>query len=268
MRCLDAREILGPDSEFDGASLPWKEARRHVEGCEACRDYLAQEPALLRAYERARRIRAPEELRQEIESGLRTSAEGTAPPPSRSRWPAATLLAAAALLLLVLGPGRHFTPWSDAQPPGTAPFSASEVAGAEGMERFLLNAEQAIHLESEDPDEVASFLARELGLSGNQAPALPGFDLSRVEICILEGVRGAVVVYKKDGRTLLHFLVPVGSEGERPPALSGAIPQVWPADEGDPTVVIWGAHGMEQALVGNLSPAELLEIAQGIVRRG
>ena len=123
------------------------------------------------------------------------------------------------------------------------------------MEDYLRRAVGQDHIETSDPDEVGRFLARELGME--LGPILvEGLELESAEICLLEGRRGAMIVYKKDGASVAHYLVPREGTPARAPALTRRDGSV------DMPVVTWSSPAVEQALVGELSSEALLTIAR------
>ena len=134
--------------------------------------------------------------------------------------------------------------------PGETPDTEAELY----VEEYLRRAVGQDHIETTDPREVVVFLERELGVRV-QPLELAGFDLTRAEICLFEGQRGALIVYKEDGREVHHYVVPRERMSPRSPALSKR-PGV-----SDMPVVTWANRNIEQAVVGEFSPNRLLEIA-------
>ncbi len=66
-----------------------------------------------------------------------------------------------------------------------------------------------------------------------------------------------MIVYKIRGSTVSHYLVPKEDTRARPPALSDY--RVDPV--GSMPVVTWSTPRVEQALVGEIDPDELLQLA-------
>jgi hypothetical protein len=134
--------------------------------------------------------------------------------------------------------------------------ASTSEGGEVFVEDYLRRAVGQDHIVTNDPAEVTRFLERELGL--RFAPIqIAGLDLARAEICLLEGRRGAMIVYKKDGAEVAHYLVPREDSPEREPALSTK----GRADSGAMPVVTWATPNIEQALVGEVGAEELLRIA-------
>ena len=273
MRCDEARGLLWPPEQPKLAETELLEARQHVEACESCQDYLALDAALLDGYRTVPRILAPPGLRERVFDVLaqeRLAATQREPRPSvplrqpLSRWGALALGVAAFLVVVSLAGRSPVDPSSSVQTQVAAP-AAEE--GAAFVDDFLRRAVQAEHLGTSDPGEVAEFLQRELGIAVAMPLDAPDFDLAGVEICIVEGVRGAVIMYKQNGVVLYHYVIPKPGEGEAEPSLSTASPPQWAGSTASPSVVTWATQGgMQQALVSDLPPEDLLAIARGLAR--
>lgn len=269
MNCDRARELLWPPERPQLASPAILEAREHVRTCEACSDYLAQDEALVAAFRSSREIQAPPEVRERIFDAL--ARERTAAESRRSQSRMLTALSVAALFALATLPAVNLL----VTRPSQNSDRAAEGAGARGIptdasfvEDFLRRAVQAEHIQTSDPTEVARFLARELDMERTIPLAFPRFDLAGAEICIVEGVRGAVVVYKRDGKVLYHYLIPKDGGNTLEPSLSAARPPEWSGLVEFPAVVTWASHGIQQALVSDVSPNELLALARELATQG
>lgn len=231
------------------------EAQLHLRDCECCQEYFRQDEALLHLYAKVREVPAPLSVRQRVYDALaaaRWGARSEGPKQEAERatslrdrlrkhgaWP----LAMAALLAVVFF-GELRGP--RVQPEPSAVFVEDYLRRAVGQE----------HIESNDPREVRRFLERELGLTVEPL-RLTGFDLARAEICLLEGRRGAMIVYKGSDGDVSHYLVPRKDAAPRRPAVSTAGGgEIMP-------VVTWASSDVEQALVGELDAERLLEIATG-----
>lgn len=256
MECSEARGTLWPPERPRLVGGDVAAAREHVEVCEACRDYLAQDRALLDLYDRARSVRAPVELRERVFDALAGARWGALQPaPSTTPLAGETSfsaqirrLAIPAMILVVVAGGTILQV-------RTQPDAREEAEMF--VEDYLRRAVGQDHIETDDPSEVTRFLERELGL--RFAPIqLAGLELSRAEICLLEGRRGAMIVYKKDGAEVAHYIVPREDSAERDPALSTS----GRAEAGRMPVVTWATPDIEQALVGEVEADELLRIAR------
>jgi hypothetical protein len=156
-------------------------------------------------------------------------------------WPAAVV---AAVLTVGLLHGS----------PSTSGFSSD--APDMFVEDYLRRAVGQDRIDTDDPGEVRRFLERELGLRFDPI-RIAGMDLSRAEICLLEGRRGAMIVYRVDGAEISHYVVPRERARARPPAVSTR-------DNGpgaEMPVITWATSSVEQALVGGVSAERLLAIA-------
>lgn len=117
------------------------------------------------------------------------------------------------------------------------------------------------YLETSDPLHVTRFLQRELGLRFEPIRH-PGLEVIRVEICLLEGRRGAMIVYEQSGVPVAHYLVPIDDAIARPPAIS----EHRPGEAGGAMpVVTWATPRIEQALVGEVDRQQLLELAAAAI---
>ncbi|MBI4408573.1 MAG: hypothetical protein HY561_02615 [Gemmatimonadetes bacterium] len=262
MDCAQAREGLWPPERPRLAGEDVVEARRHVETCDACQDYFAQDRALLDAYDRLHRQQAPTPVRERVFRELaRERMHGAPAPPPRpehamapprqrtgidGRW------AVAALSVFALAAWIYLR---SANPVGGDAVATPQPADAAVLfaEDYLRRAVSQDRLVTDDPVEVTRFLMRELGLG---VALLAGRDLNvaGVEICLLAGRRGAMVMYQVDGHVLSHYLVPRDGARARPPATAPT--------EGSVTIVTWATPSLEQALVAQLPPQLLLSIAQ------
>ncbi|MDH3207081.1 MAG: hypothetical protein OEO79_10735 [Gemmatimonadota bacterium] len=251
MDCLRAREELWPPERPKLCEADVERAQAHVEACEECKLYFAQDRALLDAYDRVRRVRAPREVREEVFDALaraRLEQEGAGRLPqtvSRRGLIAVGVALAASVTLFA----------------AVSSFGTSDVAsvGDPGIfaEDYLRRAVGQDMIVSSDPREVRRFLQRELGRSLGPMQ-LAGLEVERAEICLINGRRGALIVYKSGGGSISHYLVP--SEGLKARAPSVADYHTGPAGDRMP-LVTWATPELEQALVGEVRPEELLRIA-------
>ena len=137
------------------------------------------------------------------------------------------------------------------------PDAPSELAeGSMFVEDYLRRAVGQDHITTSDPDEIGRFLARELGMRLRPIE-LEGLALEGAEICLLEGRRGAMIVYKRNGASISHYLVPREDAQPRQPALS----MDCCGTASETPVVTWATSQVEQALVGEISPEQLLALA-------
>ncbi len=205
---------------------------------------------LLDAYDRIRRGKAPRRVRERVFDVLARERAGLAITTDSAvtgwkRW--APSLAAAAVAFVALGTTAILTNRDPAQISGDAMF----------VEDYVRRAVGADHIETSDPGEVKRFLTRELGV-----PLAPlrhaGLELERAEICLLEGRRGAMIVYKREGEIISHYVVPRAGGDDRAPALGESLQ----AGDGGPSVITWASASLEQALVSDVPSRELMELAR------
>ena len=245
MDCTSARTGLWPPEKPRLAGPEVQAARRHVDGCAECAEYFAQDREILDLYDRARVVPAPLHLRERVYDEL-----------SRARWDRAggrrpfaralvAMAAAAAAAAVILTPRYATVPGDDGQE--TAVF----------VEDYLRRAVSQEHIVTDDPAEVRRFLQRELGVPVAPLTAA-GLEISRAEVCLLAGELGAMIVYKRDGAEVSHYVMPKSGRPRAPSlASSGSTAQapVMP-------VVTWATDRAEQALVGELDSSALLRLAR------
>ena len=255
MDCGEARATLWPPERPKLVGGAVEAARRHVETCTDCEAFLAQDRAVLEAYERIRQLRAPLAVRERVFQTLaharrRSAGAASLDRMADTRRPSALWwgLAAAGLAYLWLAPGPV---------PAPAEGSGHGAAAAASMfvEDYLRRAVSQDHIETSSPEEVARFLRRELGITVRPLSAA-GLRLVRAEICLLEGKRGAMIVYRQGDAEISHYLIP--REGTRPRR-----PRVSPrgAEGNGVPVVTWSTGQVEQALVGEVPSQRLLRLA-------
>jgi hypothetical protein len=276
MDCSEARAGLWPPERPRLVGDDVAAARAHVRECENCGAYFEQDRKLLDLYDRARRVSTPIAVRERVFDALararwgirrRKTGEDEEERSERyghgsgeygtriagaSRWLGRTLLRrgawptamVAALALVIVA---EFRPGGQASADDPAMF----------VEDYLRRAVGQDHIDTNDPAEVTRFLQRELGMRVEPI-RLSGLDIASVEICLLEGRRGAMIVYDKDGAEVTHYLVPREDAELRAPALSDP-------GQGESTldmpVVTWSTPRIEQALVGEVDSKQLLEMA-------
>lgn len=257
MNCRDVREGLWPPERPRLVGPQVERARAHIRSCRECTRWFAEDRATLDTRHSLQSVRAPlrvqakvfEALARAREGGTRSRVDAMRAGASRLRKRVAAvggLLAAGAISALIIGPRLP--------PDGGARAGVIGEMGSDAafVEDYLRRAVGEDYLESSDAEEIARFLRRELGLHSNLL-SLAGLVPTRVEICLLEGRRGAMVVYRLDGRRVTHYLVPKAAE-ERPPRIA--------REHGSLTVVTWSTDALEEALVGEMPSNELLDLAR------
>ncbi len=248
--CDRARELLWPPEQPRLAESDVVEARHHVDGCPDCREYFTQDEVLLSSYQRLRQEAAPRGVRERVfdvlarERARPTDGAGVEPAwRRRSTWITGSVAAIAAVFVATSSVILK-------QPAGPP----AEVGGTMFVQDYLRRAVGEDQITTSDPEAVKRFLVRELGQA--LAPLEGGgLVLTRAEICLLEGRRGAMIIYDRDGRTISHYLVPAEDGVARAPARAEPVDGV--EDVGALAVVTWSSSSLEQALVGAV-PSELL----------
>ena len=269
MDCSEARHTLWPPERPRLAEADVLEARRHVQECPACESYFAQDRSLLEAYDGASQERAPQVLRERVFDALaRERAKGLGLTPE-----VADASAVAEAPAGVNGVATRFVSrrWVLAAAGSVAGLLAAGLVallrgGLEGpndgglfAEDYLRRAVAQEKIVSSDAAEVSRFLARELGRPISPLQ-LAGLRLASAEICLIEGRRGAMIQYIEDGREILHYLIPREGTRRRDPEPASA----WGSDAstGGPALITWATPEVEQALVGEVPAAHLMELAR------
>ncbi len=260
MTCAEAREALWPIRRPQLVGGRVEEARRHVEACSACQDYLAQDEVLMSAYERLRGTRVPEALRERVFATIareRSVSQGSVPgseprarPATRSalEWTRRPWTIAA-VGVVALASGVFFT---------RAAIEREPASGAAFVEDYLRRAVGQERIHSSDLATVRQWLTRELGLP-LQPLQVTGLELEGAEICLLEGRRGAMILYRLGGAQIAHYLVPRDGVLARAPAIGAGDRDF----EGAVLpLVTWSTPSVEQALVGELESSQLLALAR------
>lgn len=248
MDCAEAREGLWPPEEPRLARDRVVEAREHVDRCPACQEYFRQDRLILDAYDRIRQKGAPRAVRERVFDVLAQERARTMTEiPQPRRW-AGWWVAGISALVLALGTGL----W--------AGLSPDPPEGEVFVEDYLRRAVADDRIATSSVERVTRFLERELGLFD---PPLfqEGLRLTGVEICLLEGRRGAMITYETEGRTVSHYLVPRKEALARPPTLAGRLHGA-DSNRSSPAVITWASPSLEQALVGSLPPDRLLTLAR------
>ncbi len=250
MNCSEARHALWPPERPRLAEAEVLEARKHVQGCIACESYFVQDRALLDAYDRASQERAPQILRERVFDALaRERSRGLGIPLTdrvRRRW----LVGAVASVVGLLAGGFAMS---------LVNAPASLDSGGLFAEDYLRRAVAEERIVSSDAAEISRFLTRELG-----RPIRPlqiaGLRCTSAEICLIEGRRGAMIQYVEDGKEISHYLIPREGTRRRDPEPASA----WSISSGagGPALITFATPEIEQALVGEVSEARLMELAR------
>ncbi len=141
---------------------------------------------------------------------------------------------------------------------GTATHSAGPDMNGAVAQDYVRRTVGEDYLDTSDPHEVSRFIERELGLILSPLQA-DGLVLERVEICLLDGKRGAMIRYRIHGEKVSHYVVSATVTRAQAPAV--AREQAGIGGEALP-LVTWAAANVNQTLVGAVSPDELLALAR------
>jgi len=271
MDCTEARYALWPPERPRLAGTAVLKARQHVEACQACQGYFDQDRRLLDVYDRIGRERAPRVVRERVFDSLARERarslgvpdaveNGSTAGPSadvvgsqspllwsigRRRWVLAAVSSMAALFVVAIGGVLLERP------------APQEEAGL-FVEDYLRRAVGEDRIITSDANEISRFLTRELGLSVTPMQ-VAGLRLAGAEICLLDGRRGAMISYVDNGREISHYVVPKSGVTQRAPALSS---QLVSSGAAGPSVITWATPQIEHALVGEVAPDRLMELAR------
>lgn len=254
--CSKTRRILWPADTLRVSDEALEAALEHAAACPDCRSFLEEDRRVAELIRQTvPRARAPRELRERLYTVLARERAGVLPEPSnhnrRSRGVAVALLVIAALAVGGVGHwlGRH---------------GESAAAATAFAEDYLRRAMEQDELRTADPEAIASFFTRELGVS-MPPPRVPQFEVQRAVICLMNGKRGGVVEYRAGGRHLAYYLIPHPSSGSdaATEATASSATRFDPAlaEERGLGVATWWDGEHQHALVGNLPPEELKRLA-------
>ena len=244
--CDEVRELLWPMDRPREYVEGEDEARLHLDRCPACQAFFRRDAAITKALQRGGiQVHAPQALRERVFDALaRERALGPGPraAPSSPAWLSRLVpVGAAAALVLVVGIGLL----------GTRGDGGEEAY----VQDFLSRAVEADVVEFPEPQAVTAFFMRELGVHV-QPVAIEEGRMSRAMICLIKGERAAMVEYEIAGRTIAHYLLPVGGEGVMRAS------DVQFASEAGVQVVSWSDGRFEHALVSDLSESDLTDLAR------
>jgi len=254
MKCQQAREVLWPPERPRLVDPLTADARKHVEGCEACASWLAQDRAIIDAYATLRQQRTPQPIRERVFDALarERAARPTSDDAARmSEFSPVRRAVGVAALLLLTGVGLIL----GFQAYGSG--STGSATDAALVQDYIRRAVGEDRLTTSNPHEISRFLMRELGIMVRPA-SIDGLRVTGVEVCLLDGQRAAMIRYSYRDQELAHYIIPGEATGERSPALSVPRDQTRP---GSPSVVSWSRGAFEEALVADVDPALLMQLA-------
>ena len=251
MTCGRARRLLWPDAGPRPASPDVIDAQRHLVTCAACQRFLTEVRGVGEViHELAPREQAPAEVRERLFATLARARAGMQPHRrSHARY---GLLLAGAVLVVILGAtllGHRLTRQHAVD---TIAALAEEHARGFGETRIV----------SADPSKVEAWLSGQVHF-GVRVPSLPGASLRGARISVFDGRRGAVMEYDVAGTPMSYFVIP--NEPEVPVARESM--RFDHAARAGYQVVSWREPGLLHAMVGTLSPSQLLTLAKACVEQ-
>ncbi len=274
MDCIEVRRTLWPADLLRVSDAETEAALAHAENCRSCSRFLEGDRRLAQLIrDSVPRAKAPAALRERLYTALARERAGDVvagrTPRERSASPRTWQLAVAVLLLLGLG-AAAMGRWLGTTGPTGGEASSPAAAFAEDYLRRVMEREE---LRSGDAGAVAAFFVRELGVAMSP-PQVPGFQLRRASICLMNGRRGGMVEYERDGQELSYYLIPhraatvVGAPGLDARRVQIGEPGSSLASERGLSVVTWWSGGHQHALVASLPPSELEDLAPLFFRSG
>jgi anti-sigma factor RsiW len=232
-------------------------AIEHAESCPACREFLEEDRRVAEFIRDAvPRVCAPRELRERLYTALARERADAVPTRPRMRRKREMLAAAAVIAAVAVASGYWL---ASRNQPATA-----ATAFAEDYLRRVVEQEE---LNSSDRTEIAAFFARELGVA-MPPPEVPGLEIQRATICLMNGRRGGVVEYTGVDKQLTYYLLP-GDEGSKTEPRSFASLQETSASNTAPAlaeerglgVATWWDDEHQHAWLGSLPERELKRLA-------
>jgi hypothetical protein len=253
--CHETQRVLWPADIMRVSDAKIEAALRHAEDCDDCRWFLEQDRRVAQLIRDALpRVCASRELRERLYTALARERSGTAGRPGR-RWSRAARVAAVVAAGAALGTSGHWLLERQADP-ATSGFA----------EDYLRRVVEQEALASSDPQQIAGFFARELGVS-MLPPEVPGYLPRRATICLMNGLRGGVVEYRAPGKHFSYYIIPRQAEmlaaRGRPNARLVDRQISWPpimGRESGLSVATWWDGEHQHAVVGDLPEAELEQV--------
>ncbi len=251
MDCERAREVLWPPEQARLAEGDVVAARAHIEFCAACHGFFETDRALAPARE-AVLVQVPPTLRDRVFDSLAARRVARRVPPPAGSKRSQTLAVGVVLIIAMAGTALWFASGNpEAARDETLPF----------VEDYVRRAVAADRIDSEDPAEVTRFLTRELG-TALQPLRADGLTLLGAEICLIDGLRGALVRYRLGDETITHYLIAEPGTAHRPPEQARTHAQA-----AGLAVVTWSAGGVVHALVADVPTDTLMALARSSRRQ-
>ena len=259
MQCNEVRRILWPADSLRLGDEKVEEALRHAESCARCHAFLDRDRQLAQLIrESVPRAQAPRELRERLFTALARERAGTPPQIRQAPWGRRSLAFAAMLLVAVSVGGIAYRISNPAAQSGPAEAFAQDYL------RRVFEQESMYGTDT----EISAFFARELGVA-MRPPEIPGFEVERALICLLNGRRGGVIEYKGEDQHLSFYMVPDGGSPITEPVdmeigqvTGDANVSVAPSGATALSVATWQDGVHQHALIGNVDAEELRDLAE------
>lgn len=268
MDCKEARDRLWQANILRASDAEVEAALEHAEACDACRPLLDGDrrmAELIRAS--VPRLRAPQEVKERVYAAL--SREGVSPEveieriaDSGTEFSAVSShrrvggIAIACAVTLIIGFAAYRLATRATDVPAATAFA----------EDYLRRHAEPEEPWSGDPGEIASFFARELGLSMPPAE-IADFEVERASTCVMNGRRGGVVEYRSRGRRLTYYVIPGDPRDEEGARAGRQGKDLWVsptpsiAEERGLGVATWRDSRHQHALVGDISSYDLQRLS-------
>jgi len=254
MTCGEARRLAWPDGAPRAVDERVAAAEAHIADCGACREFIADMRVMAeRLAASAPRPSAPREVRERLFASLaraRSDAERTRAKRVVTRWVAAA--GVVALVILAAGVWR---------------LSSVRAGPADIAARLADDHRRVLHgdgITSADSVVVAQWLSGRVGFAV-RVPAFTNGQLVGARVADVNGLRGAVLAYRVDGRDVSYYIMPV------PGATTGGelprIPMVQVSSWSGFRIAAWSEPGLTHALVGDLPGARLSGLAHECIRQ-
>jgi anti-sigma factor RsiW len=200
----------------------------------------------------APRDTAPAEVRERLFTVIARERAGVESRRSRRAWVVRWAAAAAAVAMFVVG-----IMWLRG-PGGEQPGGDLMARLADDHTRSASESRLVAH----DPGLVRSWLTPQVSFAVH-VPSLPNATLRGARVALVDGRRSAVLEYEVQGATVSYFVIPQPN-GET--VLGGPI-HVQVTTRAGYRMVMWREPGLLHAMVGDLSPTQLTQLAHACIRQ-
>ncbi len=251
--CGRTRRLLWPDAGPRVASAEVIEAQEHLSACLSCQRFLAEMRAVADAAATALAVTAPGGFRERLFDALARRRTSVPSAERRRRRSSAPIIAAASLVLVSVALAGLLRQRSTS-------ISARDVLSALADDHAHTLAEA--HIASSDQATVARWLSSRVPFAVF-VPVLPGTAIREARVVMVDGRATAVVEYAVHGEVMSYFIIPMGDDGSRD---TGPLRFVHASRNGY-RFVSWYEPGLLHAMVGNVSPSQLEQLARHCVNQ-